>query len=144
MLFLVSRNLGDLWIHACPYVRPSFLRNLRIRFFWFLIKLWLQNCKKVTVLLFGRKFKIGPFLVKIGPKLSIFGQNSPKSVFFAHIFKLTHQIFLIFLMRPWLYKCKKWQFCFFVGNSKLALFWPKTTKIWPFLTKKLHFFQVLT
>ena len=50
----------------------------------------------------------------------------------------------IFLMRPWLYKCKKWPFRFIVENSKLALFWPKTIKMWPFLTKKLHFFQVLT
>jgi hypothetical protein len=95
----------------------------------------------VTVSLFGRKFKIGPFLAKNGPKLAIFGQNSPKSLFFAHIFKLTHQIFLIFLMRPWLYKCKKMAvsvFCrkFKIGpflaknNQNLAIFDQKT----PFLS----------
>ena len=56
----------------------------------FLMKLWLQNCKKVTVSLFGRKFKIGPFwpkmvrrkfkigpfLAKNNPNLAIFDQKT--------------------------------------------------------------------
>ena len=48
-----------------------------------------------------------------------------------HIFKMPHQIFLIFLMKPWLYKYKNCPFRFFVENSKLALFWPKMVQNWP-------------
>ena len=47
-------------------------------------------------------------------------------MFFAHIFKLTHQIFLIFLMRPWLYKCKK---------MAVSLFF----KFWPNIDSKLFY-----
>ena len=90
-----------------PYVRPYGFseKSAHQIFLIFLMNLWLRNRKKVTVSLFVRKFKIGPFLAKNGPKSAIFGQNSPKSVFFAHIFKVTHQIFLIFRMKPWFYKC---------------------------------------
>ena len=131
-----------------PYVRPSVRPSVRTLFISeksalqifliFLMKLWLCNYKKVTVSLFGRKFKIGPFLAKHGPKLAIFGQYSPNSVFFGledtrrpmdsrssvrtsvHAFvrpsvrtsvhpssvseKSAHEIFLIFFMKPWLYK----------------------------------------
>ena len=76
------------------YVRTDFVRNPRIRFFcFFSSSSGSINAKKVTFSLFGREFKIGPFLAKNGPKLAIFGQNNPKSVYFAHIFKVTHQIF---------------------------------------------------
>ena len=122
-------------------------------FLIFLMNLWLRNGKIVTVSLFGRKFKIGPFLAKNGPKLAIFGQNSPKSLFFAHIFKLTHQIFLIFLMRPWLYKCNKMVvsvFCwkFKIGpflsknDQNLAIFDQKNSislKFWSNIDSKLFF-----
>ena len=99
------------------------------------------------VSLFCRKFKIGPFLAKNGQNLSVFAQNNPKSVFFAHNFKVTHQIFLIFLMKPWLYECKKWPFRIFVENSKLALFGPKRPKFglfWPKNSISLSFDLILT
>ena len=72
--FLVPRNLGDLWIHACSYictyVRTDFLRNRRIRFFWFF---W---CKKMAVSLFCGKLKIGPFLAKMAKIWSFLAKNS--------------------------------------------------------------------
>ena len=64
-----SRGISE--TYGFTLVRSDFLRNPRIRFF-------------------GRKLKIGPCLAKNGPKLSIFGQNSPKSLFFAHIFKIIY------------------------------------------------------
>jgi hypothetical protein len=91
----------------------------------FLMKPWFHKCKKVTVSLFHRKFKIGPFLAKNGPKLAIFGQNSSKSVFFALIFKSTHQIFLIFPMNPRFHKCKKMSVSLFCRKFKIGPFLAK-------------------
>ena len=76
----------DLWIHVRSsvrtYVRTNFSQKSAHQIFMiFFMKPRLSNRKKVTVSLFGRKFKIGPFLAKNGPKFGIFGQNSPKSVF---------------------------------------------------------------
>ena len=90
----------------------------------------------MTVSLFGRKFKIGPFLAKNGPKLAKIAQNQC----FLLIFSNWHiRFFWFFSWGLGFINVKKWPFCFFVKNSKLALFWPKTTKIWPFLTKKNSF-----
>ena len=94
-------------------------------FLIFLMKPWFHKCKKVTVSLFGRKFKIGPFLAKNGPKLAIFDQNSPKSVFFVLILKVTHQIFLTFLIKPRLYKCKKMTLLLFCRKFKIGPFFAK-------------------
>ena len=44
------------------------------------------------------------------------------SVFFVHILKVTHQIFLIFLMKPWLLQCEKCQFLFFGEEFKIGPF----------------------
>ena len=111
--FLVSRILEssgpmDSRPSVCPSVRPTLSQKSTHQIFLiFLMKPWFHKFKKMKYSLFHGKIKIGPFLAKNAPKLAIFDQNSPKSVFFVLILKVTHQIFLIFLMKPWLYICKK-------------------------------------
>ena len=97
----------------------------------------------MTFSLFGRKFKIGPSLAKNGPKLAIFGQNSPKSVFFAHIFKVTHQIFLIFLTKPWLYECKKMAVLLFCRKFKIGPFLTKNDQNLAIFGQKIPSFDLL-
>ena len=110
------------------YVRPTLSQKSTHQIFLiFLMKPWFHKCKKVTVSLFHRKFKIGPFLAKKCQKLVIFGQNSLKSLFVVLILKVTHQIFLIFLMKPWLYKCKKITVSLFCQKFKIGPFLPKNS-----------------
>ena len=87
----------------------------------------LDECKKVTFSFFVENSKV-PFWAKNGPKLSIFDKIAQNQCFF----KLKRQIFL---MNPWLYKCKKWLFRQVVENSKLALVGPKIVIFFQFLDK---------
>ena len=136
--FRSQENLVDLWIHARTSVRPSvryqFPRNPRIRFFRFFSSIpGYINAK--TISLFGRKFKIGPFLAKKIQNLAFLSKIAPKSVFFAHIFKVTHQTFLTFLMKPCLYKCKKMSVSLFCRKFKIVPFLVKNDPNLSFLAK---------
>jgi len=119
-------NPQDLWIHVRSFVRPyvrHFPRNPRIRLFsWSLGSI---NVKKWQFRFFTENSKLALFWPKKGPKLAIFGQNSSKSVFFALIFKSTHQIFLIFPMNPRFHKCKKMSVSLFCRKFKIGPFLAK-------------------
>ena len=72
------------------YVRTNFLRNSRIRFFWFFS--W--TCDSVTVKKWQFRFLAeNSKLALFWPNFSKIGHFWPKSEFFTHIFKVTHQIF---------------------------------------------------
>ena len=102
----------------------------------FCMKPCLYVCKKLIVSFLGRKIKIGPFLVQNGPNLAIFGQNGPKSMFFAHISKVTHQIFLIFCLKPCLYECKKLIVSFFGRKFKIGPFLVQNGLFWTIFDQK--------
>ena len=105
-------------------------------FLIFCMKPCLYVCKKLIVSFLGRKIKIGPFLVQNGPNLAIFGQNGPKSMFFAHISKVTHQIFLIFCLKPCLYECKKLIVSFFGRKFKIGPFLVQNGLFWTIFDQK--------
>ena len=70
----------------------------------------------MTISVFWRKFKIGPFLLIFSNwRIRFFSW----SLGFIKVKKLAVSLF-----------CRK---------LKIGPFWPKTTKIWPFFTKKLPF-----
>ena len=78
----------DLWIRLRTYVRAHFPENPRIRIFWFFVlKNEKKMSKKVTFLLFHRKFENGPFLAKNGPKSAFLAQNAQKWRFLAFFFE---------------------------------------------------------
>ena len=68
--------------------------------------------------------------------LAIFGQNGPKSMFFAHISKVTHQIFLIFCLKPCLYECKKFIVSFFGRKFKIGPFLVQNGLFWTIFDQK--------
>ena len=129
-LFLVSREC------CIPMDSRSSVRSPLISeksahqiFLLFLMKPWLYEQKKVSVLLFSRKFKIGRFCAK----------KVPNHFFFASFLKWRIRIFWFFWWSLVFIKVKKLTFHFFVENSKFAFFGQKWPKFCHFFAKNLLF-----
>ena len=113
-----------------PYVHPYRFseKSAHQIFMSFFMKPRLSNRKKVTVSLYGQKFKIGPFLA----------QNQC----FLFIFSKWHiRFFWFFSWSLGFINVKNWPFHFFGENSKLALFCPKNGQNLTVFGQKTPFFK---
>ena len=132
----------DSRLYVRTSVRTDFVRNPHIRFFCFFS--WSGgsiNAKKWQFRFLAENSKLALFWPKMVQNWPFLAKTAQNQCFLLLFSKWRIRFFWFF---PWslgFTNVKKWLFYFFVENSKLALFWPKTTKIWPFLAKKLNFFK---
>ena len=134
LIFGLSTESMDLWIHLRPLVRtfvPIFLKIRALKCFDFLYwKMKKKMSKKVTFSLFHRKFENGSFSARNGPKSAFLAQNAQKWGCLAFFSKTARWNFLFFCRKLSLCSPKNITALVFQRNLKNGPFWPKFTQIW--------------